>query len=168
MEYNRETERKRGLFWEKKFGQIIVPYGFSAQETVPTGIDRMVWAVNGKVVHVQIRHKKPFEWAGIGECYGYERYRLDKDMKIVARGGIVLYVIHDYTKHGKASDVNEIEDWVAQYIEHLATSIDLERKGPTWFGGYTEKQIMPICYWRVGKFELLGQLLVDLRQLLLL
>lgn len=162
MEYDRESERKRGLLWERNFGQIIVPYGFSSQETAPKGIDRMVWAVDGSVIHVQIRHKQPFEWGGIGKCYGYERYRLDKDLRIGMRGGTALYVIHDYTRHGKNSGVNEIEDWVAQYIEHLAVSIDLEREGPTWFGDDTEKKIMPICYWHVDKFEQLDRILEGL------
>lgn len=161
MDYNRGVERKLGLFWERCFGQIIVPYGFSAQETVPMGIDRMIWDANGSIIYVQIRHKKPFEWAKIGECYGYEKYRLDKDMEVVKRGGIVLYVIHNYTRYGRASALNKIEDWVAQHIEHLAASIDLEREGPTWFGDYTEKQIMPICYWHVNRFEPLDQILGD-------
>ena len=167
MGFIRSTERERGLFWEKKFGEIIVPYGFSAQETTPTGMDCMIWVENGEVASVQIRHKSPFPWTEIGECYGYERYRLDKDMKLVAEGNIVLYVIHDYTRCGKASDTNEIEDWVAQYMEHLATDIDLEKMGPTWFGDNPKKQIMPICYWCIDKFEPLEQLLENLRQLLL-
>lgn len=138
---DRLTDRKLGLFWERQFGQIIVPYGFSAQETVAMGIDRMIWPANGSTIHVQIRHKNP--------------------MKIVENGGIALYVIHDYTRYGRLSAVNEVEDWVAQYIQHLAASIDLEREGPTWFGDYTEKQIMPICYWHVGKFEPLDHILED-------
>lgn len=162
MEYNREKERKLGLFWERKFAEIIIPYGFSAQETTARGIDRMVWYTTGEVVHVQIRHKNPFKWADYGECYGYERYRLDKDMNIVMRGGIALYVIHNYTRYGAYSTVNKIEDWQAQYIEYLATNIDLERDGPTWFGDYKEKQIMPICYWTIDKFEPLEDILIKL------
>lgn len=159
MDYNRGAERELGLFWERQFGQIIVPYGFSAQQTVPKGIDRIIWGGSGEKIHVQVRHKKSFLWSEFGECYGYEKYRLEKDMKIVTRGGIVLYVIHNYKRLGKYSKVNEIEDWVAQYINNLIASIDLERKGPTWFGDYTEKQIMPICYWHVGKFEPLDSIL---------
>lgn len=163
MGYDRGTERANGLLWERNFGQIIVPYGFSAQKTTPKGIDRMVWDAGGNVLHIQIRHKQPFEWGGIGRCYGYEKYRLGEDMKIVAKGGIALYVIHDYTRYGKDSDRNEISDWVAEEVKHLAVSVDLEREGPTWFGDYTRKQIKPICYWHVDKFQPLDQILEGLR-----
>lgn len=171
MERSRIFDRELGLLWEKRFGQIIVPYSFSAQETTPTGMDCMMWAPNKEPIHIQIRHKNPYEWIRpeIGKCYGYERHRLDKDMKIAERGNVVLYVIHDYTRHGRASDVNEIEDWVAQHIKYLASNIDLERMGYTWLGDYIEKQRMLICYWHIDKFEsleeLLEKLLVDLCQL---
>lgn len=157
---DQERDRKLGRFWEAKFGQIIVPLGFSFHWQPPPGIDGISWGLAGTAVYVQIRHKSPWLWPEIGLCYGYERYRLNKDMEIVQTGKAAIYVIHDHRRYGQASEINEIEDWFAQDIGVLFNTVAIERRGGTYYGdGYTR---LPICYWEVNKFEPLESFLRQL------
>lgn len=159
-ERNQNRDRKLGRLWEGKFGQIIVPLGFSFHRQPPPGIDGILWGVNGAIIHVQIRHKEPWHWPDIGECYGYERYRLNKDMEIVRRGEHAIYVIHDHRRCGPNSEINELEDWFAQDIGVLFNTVDIEQSGRTYYGDSFTK--LPICYWKVDKFEPLETFLADL------
>jgi len=151
MNRDQGGDRRLGGFWESKFGEIIVPLGFSFYRQPPPGIDGISWDPSGEIIHVQIRHKEPWVWPDIGECYGYERYRLNKDMEIVRGGYAAIYVIHDHRRYGPGSEVNELEDWFAQNIEVLSNTVEIERSGWTYYGdSYTK---LPICYWKIAKFE---------------
>jgi len=159
---NQNRDRELGRFWERKFGEIIVPLGFSFHRQPPPGIDGISWGPSGAIIYVQIRHKEPWDWPDIGECYGYERYRLNKDMEMARKGECTIYVIHDHRRYGRDSPVNDLEDWFAQDIEFLFHNVDVERVGPTYFGEtYVRK---PICYWTVNKFERLDIFLPKLKE----
>lgn len=160
---NRDQGRDRelGRLWESKFGEIIVEFGFSMHKTPPPGVDGMIWEETGQAIHVQMRHKAPFLWADVGLCWGYEKYRVVNDLKIVRQGGIALYVIHDHSRLGRMSEINELNDWVAQDIGCLAACVDLERVGPTYYGdSYVRKSIY---YWTIDKFQPLSEILTKLR-----
>lgn len=164
MKRDQNGDRKLGKYWENQLGKIIVPFGFSLHKTPPPGVDGIIWNETGRIVYIQVRHKEPFNWGDIGPCYGYERYRLESDMEIVRTGGIALYVIHDHSRLGRYSRINELQDWVAQYISSLSNSIDVERIGPTYYGGsYVRK---PICYWTINKFNPLAEILNQASELL--
>lgn len=161
---NRDQDRDRrlGRFWERKFGEIIVPLGFSFHRQPPPGIDGISWGPSGTIIYVQIRHKEPWDWPDIGECYGYERYRLNKDVEIARKGECTIYVIHDHRRYGRDSQVNDLRDWFAQDIEVLFNTVDIERRGKTYYGDSYIK--LPICYWKVDKFEPLESFLISWRE----
>lgn len=158
----RFRERHLGEYWEHKFRELIIPYGFSATKDIYQKQDALIWDVNGLVFRVQIRHKQPWQWDDIGECYGYEQYRLQGDLKYCERGIYSIYAIHDYRRLGRNSLINDIHDWCAQDMKRLAANIDKVKPGRTYYGEEPNKIILPICYWKLDKFMPLETLLVTL------
>jgi hypothetical protein len=149
---NNPAERILGQYWEERFLDIIISLGYSGDsETHGIKDDKIIWGPNGEAIYIQIRHKDSYYDKELRHCYGYERYRLDNDIKIIKEKQMIgLYVIHDYTHWGKDSRINREEDWYAADILTLASSIDLEKDGPTWYGGVMN--FKKICYWQLPKF----------------
>lgn len=164
MDRDQTKDRKLGKLWEENFAAIIIPCGFSAHNISPQGnVDSMIWDdETGNLIRVQIRHKVPWFWSDIGNSYGYEQYRLNKDLQIVTEGCIVIYAIHNYSRLGRESTVNEMGDWVAQDIEILADCVDKEALGWTYYG--EDYRRLPICYWKTSRFEALENLLYQLKK----
>lgn len=158
----RSEERHLGEYWEHKFRELIIPYGFSATKDIYQTQDALVWDINGQVFRAQIRHKQPWYWNDIGGCYGYEQYRLEGDLKYCERGAHSIYVIHDYKRVGRDSLINDINDWCAQDIKRLAGNIDKVKPGRTYYGESPNKLTLPICYWKLDRFMPLETLLSNI------
>lgn len=164
-ERSNPDDRKLGKYWEEQFLTTILPFGFSG-DSKSHGIrdDKMIWRSDGESIYIQIRHKDSyFLNKELRHCYGYEKYRLDKDVRIIQTKEISgLYVVHDYTHWGKYSQINRIEDWYAAGLIYLQNSIDEEKVGSTWFGG--DMTYLPICYWQLPKFKPLLEILESLNK----
>lgn len=152
-------ERQLGEYWEHKFREVIISYGFSGTKPKDQKQDALLWDVNGQVFRAQIRHKQPWSWDDIGKCYGYEQYRLQGDLKYCERGIYSIYAIHDYRRLGRDSLINDIRDWYAQDIKLLFSNVDKIQPGRTYYGEEPNKVILPICYWKLDKFMPLETLL---------
>ena len=158
---NQSEDRRIGYYWEERFSEILIQFGLSSDKSTPWDADLEVWDIYGSPFKAQVRHKEPFRWSDIGLCYGYERYRIDKDMEEINRGYISIYVVHDYSHFGKYSEINRLEDWYAQYIEQLNENIVKEVLGWTYYGGQYLR--LPICYWQLTQFKPLNDILIDLK-----
>lgn len=162
---NQLKDRELGHYWEAKFAEVIIPFGFSSDsETGGIVDDKIIWGTDGQPVYVQIRHKDTY-WLGktLRHCYGYEKYRIEKDVALIDKQRLSsIYVIHDYTHFGRDSRVNRLEDWYAQSISYLYKNIDHKQDGPTYYGD--NYKIMTIYYWQAPKFKPLADVLIKLRE----
>lgn len=158
-------DRVLGKYWEFQFAELIIPLGFSScSESGGFIDDKIIWNLNGQVIYVQIRHKDTY-WLGkdLRHCYGYEEYRIKKDIEEIASRHIQgIYVIHDYTHFGRDSTINRLEDWYAQNIYYLYKNIDRKQDGPTYYGD--SYKIMTIYYWQALKFKPLTEVLTKLKE----
>lgn len=154
---NQAIDRQLGHYWEQCFTEMLLRIGLATDKLSIYDADFECWGASGIPFKAQIRHKEPFWWSDIKLCYGYERYRLEKDLKDVEAGYICIYVIHDHSHFGRDSKINRPEDWYAQFIDDLVNTIDKECLGRTYYGDSYER--LPICYWQLPKFQPLSEIL---------
>jgi len=169
-------DRALGAAWEVRFctlaadqGQLFTPHqhgrdkmaaahyrvnGTKHRVTLP---DVTIWSGAGE--HHEIKHKKATDTGH----YGLECYRFDSLLEFARRiDGLVYYTIHDHSRLGKHSQLNELRDWRTCEINRLlgATVYDPRVRKlscGSWVNGVATPDV-PQWFWPTDLFTPLGSL----------
>lgn len=155
-------DRDIGKFWERQFcilawqyGKCFTPHQWDKNKSAvffKKGINKYtlpditIWTAPGE--HHEIKHKVPTKYKSIG----LEKYRFDAlcDFQHETKTD-VFYTIHDYSRIGKESEENNIEDWItARVNRELFYENALVCDGKSWVNG--EEKTVKIMYWEMGLF----------------